>query len=76
MERIARMILFVIDYHEENWGKISKFSSQLISNGTHACTDATPRERELVYILLATAWNDAQYWAQAVLAEAKDEAQT
>lgn len=66
MERIARMIYFVMEYHEDCWVK-GKTSSALIREGIDACKDATQSERELVYILLTVAWNDAHIWAKSVI---------
>lgn len=66
MERIARMIKFVIQYHEDHYSR-GMDSYFLIEQGCDACVDATKQERDLVFLFVSVAWNDAQEWAKQVL---------
>lgn len=66
-ERLARMILFVTEYHEEHWARDGLSTRVLIRKGIEACTDSTLQERELVYFLCMVAWNDSLAWANQVL---------
>ncbi len=68
MLRLARTLQLAVQHHEESWDDLGKKYRTLEVSAVHkACQERGFKHPSLVFLLLSSAWNDAQDWARETI---------